>query len=110
MDSLQEYLDEQEQIDERFKIEDDSQANWALRKIAQIQKEMQSNEELAESEIHKIEKWLEEVNSQAQHSIDYFQSLLAEYAQKQREVNPKFKSKKLPHGRIRFRNQQPKWN
>jgi hypothetical protein len=107
-ESLQKFLDSEHE--DRFKVTDDSSANWALRKIAQHKKQMEQNNLLAEEEIHKIEAWNKQVNDEAQQSIDYFQSLLAEYAETIRNENPKFKTLKLPSGRIRYKKQQPKWN
>lgn len=110
MTSLHEFLDKQEQVNEEgFKVEDEQQANWALRKIKDLQTQKNENIALAESEISKIEAWLEQENGKLDNSIEYFQGLLAEYAMKQREENPKFKSMKLPYGIVRFRKQQPKW-
>lgn len=107
---LQEYLDQQEQVNEGFKVEDDQQANWCLRKIKDITQQIQNNSELAQAEIEKIESWEQQEKEKLQQSIDYFQGLLAQYAVKKREEDPKFKSQKLPHGRIKFVKQQPKWN
>lgn len=107
---LNEYLDQEEQVNEGFKVNDDQTANWALRKIKQYQDKQKSNNELAQAEIEKIESWNKQENEKAQQSIDYFQSLLAHYAMKKREEDPKFKSQKLPHGYIGFRKKQPKWN
>jgi phage host-nuclease inhibitor protein Gam len=108
--NLHEFLDDQEQTEnESFKVTNESTANWALRKIKQYQDKQKENNALAESEIAKIEMWLETVNEQAQNNIDYFQGLLAEYALKQRDANPEFKSQKLPNGSIKFGKQQPKY-
>ena len=107
---LQEFLDRKIQDDnEAFKVTNEGQANWALRKIKQLQEEKKKNEQIAEDEINKIKSWLDHVNKDADDSIEYFKSLLAEYAMKQRENDPKFKSIKLPNGRIRFVKQRPKW-
>lgn len=109
--NLQEFLDDQEQTEnEAFEVINVETANWALRKIKQYQEKQKENNALAEAEIEKIELWLKTVNEQAQNSIDYFQGLLAEYAVKQRDNDPSFKSQKLPNGAIRFRKQQPKFN
>lgn len=108
--NLNEFLDEKEQVEkEGFEIKDYQSANWALRKIKQKQEEMKKNKELAVAEIAKIEEWLKSVNGALQADVDYFQGLLAEYAMKQRETDPDFKSMKLPNGRFGFRKQQPKW-
>lgn len=109
--NLHEFLDNQEETNtESFQVTDDQQANWALRKIKQHQELQKENNLLAESEIEKINAWVESENDKAQQSIDYFQSLLSAYALKLREADPKFKSSKLPNGKIKFAKQQPKWN
>lgn len=111
MTSLHEFLDEQEQVhDESFKVDTDEKANWALRKIKQFQEQQKENTALAEAEIEKIDEWLKSENEKLQGDIDYFTSLVAEYAIKKREDDPKFKSKKLPNGRMGFRKQQPKFH
>src|SRR5690606_15843611 len=108
---LNEFLDEQENInDEKFKINDEQQANWALRKIKQLQEQVKETNALAEAEIEKINAWAESENEKAQRSIDYFLGLLTQFAIEQRKKNPKFKSMKLPNGAIRFRKQQPKFH
>ncbi|HSH52363.1 MAG TPA: host-nuclease inhibitor Gam family protein [Bacteroidales bacterium] len=107
-ESLQKFLDSEHK--DRFKVTDESSANWALRKIAQHQKQMEQNNLVAEEEIYKIETWNKQVNNEAQQSIDYFQSLLAEYAAEKRKENPKMKTIKLPSGKLTFRKQQPRWN
>lgn len=110
MESLNDFLDKQESIDnEGFTINDENKANWALRKIKQMKDTIEKNNALAQAEIDKIEDWRERENEKSQTSIDYFQSLLAQYALEQRERDPKFKSLNLPNGRIGFRKRQPKW-
>lgn len=109
--NLHEFLDNQEETQkESFQVTDDQKANWALRKIKQFKEQQQENNLLAESEIEKINAWVESENDKAQQDIDYFQSLLANYAMSLREADPKFKSSKLPNGRIRFKKQLPKFN
>ena len=110
MTSLHEFLDEQEQIkNDSFVVDDENKANWTLRKIKQYKDKIADNNALAQAEIDKIERWNNEVNEQAQSSIDYFTSLLTSYALNKRAEDPKFKSLKLPNGRIGFRKSQPKW-
>jgi len=109
--SLQDYLESQEQTErEAFTVKDDQQANWALRKIKQFQDQKENNNALAVSEIEKIESWNKSENENAQQSIDYFQGLLAYYAQSKRDQDPKFKKLTLPNGALKFTKQQPKWH
>lgn len=109
--SLHEYLDEQEGVqDEGFKVDTEEKANWALRKLAKIEEQRQEDIALAEAEIQKIESWLEQKKEKHDRDTDYFQGLLAAYAQERRREDPKFKSLKLPNGVVRFRKQQPKYH
>jgi len=111
MTSLHDFLDEQEETEkESFAVTDDNKANWALRKIGQLNDQIDDNNALAQSEIDKIEQWNKEVNVSSSNSIDYFQSLLAQYAADKKAEDPKFKSLKLPNGNFGFRKRQPKWN
>ena len=110
MNKLHDFLDEQEQVaNEGFKVDDDQKANWALRKIKQMQEQIKENNDLADAEIDKIERWRNTENEKAEADIEYFQSLLAEYAITKREQDPKFKSLKLPNGRFGFRKRPAKW-
>src|SRR5690625_1924930 len=111
MTSLDDFLDEQEETEkESFAVTDDQAANWTLRKIGQLNGQMDDNNALAQSEIDKIEQWNKEVNATINNSIDYFQSLLAQYAADKKAEDPTFKSLKLPNGNFGFRKRQPKWN
>jgi len=109
--SLNQYLEEQEQTErETFVVDTDEKANWALRKIKQAQQKQIEANALATEEQDKIEAWYQSEREKAQRDIDYFQGLLAYYALEKREKDPKFKSQKLPNGRIKFVKKQPKYN
>lgn len=106
---LQEFLDRAEAVTDRFRVDNDGAANWALRKIKSLQKEKEANTELAREEIAKINKWLEQENGVLDNSISHFETLLQEYATSLRQKDEKFKSLKLPNGSFGFRKSQPKW-
>lgn len=107
---LQEFLDQEIKLDESFKVTDNSSANWTLRKIKELKNSMKENSNFAYQEIKRYEDWEERENGILQNKIDHFESLLAKYAMDKREEDPKFKSKRLPHGYIGFRKKQAKWN
>lgn len=109
MISLNEYLDQQNEVNEKFTVDSDEKANGVLRKIAALEQKKQANDELAQAEIEKIKAWLEQVNGALDQDIEYFQGLLAQYAEAQRKLNPKFKSRKLPNGKFGFRKKPAKW-
>ncbi|MBM7624759.1 host-nuclease inhibitor Gam family protein [Sporohalobacter salinus] len=107
--------DQEEQ--EEFRIEDDSQANWALKKTRQLKQKRQEKEEFAQQEIDKImkeiemiEQWLEDEVSKIDDSIDCFEGLLADYAMQLKEKDENLKTHSLPFGELKFRKQRPKYN
>ncbi|SFJ82666.1 host-nuclease inhibitor Gam family protein [Thermoflavimicrobium dichotomicum] len=108
--SLEEFLEQQEQVNERFVVDSDEKANWVLRKLKHLQKKKQENIALAEAEIAKINAWLEHVNGDLDSQIQFFEDHLAEYAERLRQKDSKFKSMKLPNGRFGFRKQPAKWH
>jgi len=109
--SLQDFLDQQEGVEhEAFTVKDDKAANWALRKMKHLQGQQEANNQLAQDEVDKIQAWNKEANDRLQRDIDYFQSLLANYAMEKRQEDPKFKKLELPNGKISFRKQQPQWD
>ena len=100
---------EQEKQDE-FVIDDDHKANWAFKKIRQMKKKVAEKEEFAQKEIDEIKKWLEEETGKLEDSIEYFESMLTEYAMKMKEKDKDLKTHKLPAGNLQFRKRRPKWN
>ena len=102
--------------EERFKIENDVQADWALEKIIDLKEKQKENEELAEErkaplekKIAKIEAWQDQQNEKLQDNIEYFEGILTEYAMKLKEDDEDLKTHSLPFGKLRFRKQRPKW-
>jgi adenine-specific DNA methylase len=109
MKELNEFIDEQYQTEEEegFKVDTPSKADWALGKIRDAKEQQDRNILLANEKKEQIIAWLNEANDKLQNTVDHFQSHLAVYAQLKREEDPKYKSEKLPSGRIRFKKQQP---
>lgn len=108
---LAEYLDRETGIEEResFIVDNEQKANWALRKIRQLQEKRVANIELAENEIERINMWLDDINSELEQSIDFFTGLLEQYHRRIFEQDPKAKTIKLPHGKLKMRKQQPEF-
>lgn len=108
---LAEYLDRETGIEERegFVVDTEQKANWALRKIKQLQGKMNANTDLAAEEIAKIETWEKEVNGELQRSIDFFSGLLEQYHRGVYAEDPNIKTIKLPHGQLKMRAQQPEF-
>ena len=108
---LAEYLDRETGIERQdgFIVDTEQKANWALRKIKQLQGKMNANADLAAEEIAKIETWEKEVNESLQQSILFFNGLLEQYHRKVYGENPDIKTIKLPHGQLKMRAQQPEF-
>src|SRR5690606_20548802 len=112
---LEEYLLESyeapEDLDDtenqRFRIQDDNQADWALRKIARARQDMKEAEETAAMEIEKINRWLDGQRDESLRTELFFTVLLQEYYEPRFMTNPDKKTYKLPSGKVQRRTQQP---
>lgn len=108
-DEIPETEEEQAPLRERFRITDDSQANWAVRKIAQARRELAKAEELAEAEIARIKAWLDGQRKDAMRTVSFFEGLLREYYLPRFAADPRLKTVKLPAGKVQVRAQQPEF-
>ena len=86
---------------ERFKIEDDSQATWAMRKAAAARTRLDEIKAIADAEIERIQAWAEHESREPMRDIDYFEGILTEYAMAQRAEGRKTIS--TPYGSVKSR-------
>ena len=93
---------------ERFKIEGDKQAAWAMRKLLALQEKATENEAIADAERTRIDLWLESVNGKFESDIAYFTAILVEYATTQR-AEAERKTIETPYGAVKSRIGQPKY-
>jgi hypothetical protein len=92
---------------ERFKIEDDSQATWAMRKAAAARTRLDEIKAIAEAEIARIQDWAEHESRVPMRDLDYFEAILIEYAKGQRAEGRKTVS--TPYGSIKSRSGQARF-
>lgn len=92
---------------ERFRIDTDSQAVWAMRKLAAAKARLHDIALIAESEIARIQHWAEQQSREPLRDTAYFEGILVEYGMKQRLEGRKTVS--TPYGAIKSRTGQPKW-
>lgn len=107
---LQEYLDSQlpqGEERERFIIDDEQKANWAMRKIKHLQEKKQEKEKIAKEEIERINQWLQAETESIDRDIEFFSGLLEAYMRDLNRKDPRKKSLSLIHGRLQLRKQQP---
>ena len=97
-----------EEEKEKFEVNSLSSADWALRKIKELEAGIKQNMDFAESEKIRLEQWLESENRKYQESIEYFNGLLSHYLQELRKDNPKAKIS-TPHGTVSTRKNQKQW-
>jgi hypothetical protein len=72
---------------ERFRVDDDAKALWAMRKYEILARKLAENESIANAEMQRIGEWLTKVNDKLRREQDFFHNLLAEYAVTEREAN-----------------------
>lgn len=92
---------------ERFKITDDSQATWAMRKAAAARARLHDIELIAESEIARIQHWAEHESRVPMRDLSYFEGILIDYAIRQRAEGRKTVS--TPYGAVKSRSGQARY-
>lgn len=92
---------------ERFRVDTDEKASWALRKLAHIRARKASNELIAEAERDRINAWLTAVNHPLDTDEQFFEGLLADYGRMQRDAEGR-KTVSLPYGEIKTRETKAK--
>ena len=91
---------------EAFIVNDDSKADWAIRKLAQVRRKQAENKALAEAENKRVTEWLQTVNTSLESDATYFELCLRPYALLQRSEGRKTVT--LPHGTIKTTAGRPK--
>lgn len=84
---------------EPFRVDDDSKADWAMRKLASIRRKQSDNKTIFDREILRVSEWLEKVNTDLETDAQWFESNLRPYALSERHNGRK--SILLPHGTIK---------
>ena len=91
---------------EPFVVDDDSKADWAMRKLASIRRKQLDNKAIFDREINRVAEWLEKVNTDLERDAEWFESNLKPYALTERYNGRK--SLVLPHGTIKTMEGRPK--
>lgn len=100
MTELDEMYENEEQR-ERFRVENDSQATWAMKKLREVTKKRDEQLKIGDEEIALIRKWQEDIEYRHQYQIQYFEGLLHDYARRQREEG--VKTVTTPYGKVATR-------
>jgi phage host-nuclease inhibitor protein Gam len=111
MDEAVQAIDDFEIIEEParepFIVDDDSKADWAMRKLASIRRKQAANKAIFDKEVQRVSEWLEKVNTALERDAEWFEANLRPYALLQRSEGRK--SVVLPHGTIKTTAGRPKF-
>lgn len=91
----------------QFRIDNKEMAIWALRKLANIERNRNEARAAAQAEIERIQTWLADEEKKADQERGFFEFHLEHYHRRVLAENPKTKTIKLPHGELQLRTQQP---
>lgn len=94
---------------EPFTVDNMEKANWCLLKLAKIRREQHEAQQLAQGQIERIQTWLGEQNAKADKEAERFEEMLRSYHQRELDANPKAKTISLPHGVLKARLGQPRF-
>ena len=89
--------------DNRFEITDINSLNWAFRKVAALQSKAKEIKQLADVERERIESWERSELKSIDASLNFFESLVTQYHQKQLAEDPKAKTISTPYGKSKTR-------
>lgn len=101
--------EDEEPTQERFTIEDDSQAAWAMRKLRDLRRRQTEINDVVLTEVEAINEWAERQRGKLDRDLGHFENLLIEYATKQRQTQDR-KSIELPTGRVTSRMSTESWS
>lgn len=108
-EQLDNFLDEQITCTQQgYVIDNKDKADWALRKISYYQNKIEEAKELKEKRIQQFNDWFKKETQENDRQIEYFESLLAPYADKELQGSKK-RSFTLPNGTLGFRKSSDKF-
>ncbi len=87
----------------RFIIDDEDKANWALRKLARLNAQLEAVEEQARRERERIATWVADVSGPLNRQRVFFESLLEGFHREQLSADPNRRTIKLPAGTLKIR-------
>lgn len=88
---------------ENFRINDDVAADWALRKLAVIEKRMTDARALGNEEIRRVAEWLEEERERYERDRAWFVKQLEDYQRRVLAEDKRRKTIALPAGTLQAR-------
>lgn len=98
----------EENLEEGLEVTDNEIATSIMKRLKYVNMLKEENTSIAEKEIQKIRAWEDEVNSELDQKVKYYEEVLIEFYKKQQELNPKYKLD-TPYGKVTKRKSK-KWS
>lgn len=98
-----EYMKETDSEATKFEINDMDSLNWVFRKLAAYKSKSEETKLLAEKERLRILSWEQGELSAMKNSVEFFESMIAQYHMKQIALDPKAKTISTPYGKSKTR-------
>jgi hypothetical protein len=96
-----EYMEAADSESTKFEINDIDSLNWVFRKLAAYKSKSAETMQLAEKERLRISSWEQGELSAVKNSVEFFESMIAQYHMKQLELDPKAKTISTPYGKTK---------
>lgn len=96
-----EYMEASNSEGTKFEITDIDSLNWVFRKLAAYKSKAEETKKLADKERLRILSWEQGELSTMKNSVEFFESMIAQYHMKQLEVDPKSKTISTPYGKTK---------
>jgi hypothetical protein len=97
---------------DRFVVDDDHQADWALRTLGQLETQTRQRAAFVAAEMERLQTWQAHEDRQAVRFADYLTMLLRPYYDQlkaEEKVSARHKSHRLPHGTLTTRQAPIAW-
>lgn len=101
------WRDENPEKPARFVVDNETKADWAIRKLVAIRERIAANGAQADLILRQTDAWLREVNEAERKHEAFFQSLLAEFHLAALREDDRRKTIKLPAGTLSARKSPP---
>ena len=98
----------EENLEEGLEVTDNEIATSIMKRLKYVNMLKDENTAIAEKEIQKIRAWQDDVNSELDQKVKYYEEVLIEFYKKQQELNPKYKLD-TPYGKVTKRKSK-KWS
>lgn len=103
-------LPEDPEARKRWRIEHDGQATWVMRKLRDAAIARRKDEDTAEAEISRIERWLAGRRAAVDQDTAHLEGLLADYLTRVRAASgEQVKHLDTPYGKVQTRTTPPRW-